>query len=239
METGISLGWRCEAASLGVNLNLRQTMENGYLTCPFDLCVTNYIGICKCIEDDFKYFCDPKYIILKKAPKMEQHIKGSNDNEYFIFNTYYNFAFNHESPGHGNLYINEKWTGGINHYVSNNYEKFIERYQRRIDNFRNYLKSGNKINFLILYYNGVPNKLDEVISKKYPELNFTIYCWTKFTPFIISQMINSSIEGVCNFEIEYLRYMNIDRDTFPDEYDRFYTTNIPLINNNNKIVIIS
>ena len=115
-SVGISLGWRCEATYLGIAFGIRNTKINGYNTCPFDIGVTNYIGVCKCIEDDFKYFLDLKYLELRQEPKMKIHL-GDNQTEdqYWIYNTYYNFAFNHESPGHGNLYINENWPNGVNH----------------------------------------------------------------------------------------------------------------------------
>ena len=107
-KIGISLGWRCEATQIAVRHNIRHTKNEGYKTCPFDIGVTNYIGICKCIEDDFKYFCDLKYLKLIKEPPMKK-ILGDNqtDNQLWIYNTYYNFAFNHESPGHGDLYLSE------------------------------------------------------------------------------------------------------------------------------------
>jgi hypothetical protein len=53
---GISLGWNCYPAMYGVGNNLRGKKENGYKTCPFDECVSNYDGIIKCLNDDFKFF---------------------------------------------------------------------------------------------------------------------------------------------------------------------------------------
>ncbi len=138
---GISLGWRCEAAQAGVSLGLRKTKEYGYKICPFDLMVSNYIGMCKCINDDFKYFCDPNYLELRPALNLIKYLgPNQNDDELWLYNTYYNFVFNHESPFHGNLFLIEKWNGPY-HFVDNNYKKFIERYENRINNFRNYLKN--------------------------------------------------------------------------------------------------
>ena len=68
-------------------------------------------------NDDFKYLCDTNYLTLKTV-----------GTDVLIYNTKYKFIFNHESPGHSNLYITQKWTKGINHYVMNNYEEFINRY---------------------------------------------------------------------------------------------------------------
>lgn len=69
---GISLGWNCSAAQDALTMGLRNTKNNGYNTCPFDMMITNYIGVCQCIEDDFKYFCDPNYLELRPAPDMKK-----------------------------------------------------------------------------------------------------------------------------------------------------------------------
>lgn len=39
---GISLGWNCDAAGYAVKNKLRETKNNGYKTCPFDIMITNY-----------------------------------------------------------------------------------------------------------------------------------------------------------------------------------------------------
>ena len=68
-EEGISLGWNCDSASVGVSTGLRKTKQNGYKTCPFDEMITNYKGIIECIKDDFEFLCDIKYLKLIKIPK--------------------------------------------------------------------------------------------------------------------------------------------------------------------------
>ena len=219
---GISLGWRCEAAQIGVRHNIRTTKKEGYNTCPFDIGVTNYIGICKCIEDDFKYFCDPQYLELRLEPKMKEHFGDSQtDDQFWIYNTYYNFAFNHESPGHGNIYLSENWCNGINHFVDNNFEKFIERYQNRINNFRTYLQSDCTINFLLLRYNDIPYKLEKIISEKYPMLDFNIYVAINFSSEIKQSVLHKTEEAVKKFDISYLEYLNISKDEYPEEYERY------------------
>ena len=61
-------------------------------------------------------FLDDKYLVLKDEPFEMKRILGDNQtqNQKWIYNTYYDFAFNHESPGHGRLWESEKWPGGIN-----------------------------------------------------------------------------------------------------------------------------
>ena len=140
-QIGISLGWNCHSAMWGVNNNIRKHKSEGYNTCPFDVMVTNYKGIVECLNDNFKYFYDENYLELVKEPKLD---------EYSIYNTKYNFCFNHESPGHADLYISENWSGGINHFTNENFKNFKVRYSKRVDNFRSYLSDPNNyITFII------------------------------------------------------------------------------------------
>jgi hypothetical protein len=152
--SAISLGWNCSTTMKGVELGIRDSRKNGYLTCPFDLANTNYLGILFCLKEDFMYFCDPNYIILKEFPITDKYYPG----EKLIYNTRYNFIFNHESPGHANLYISENWEHGINHFIENNFQRFIERYSRRISNFRKYITSQKEVVFMITY----PNSIEEL-----------------------------------------------------------------------------
>lgn len=69
MKVGISLGWTCYSAQYATENNIRKFKKDGYKTCPFDKMISNYKGLCQCIQDDFKYFCDPNYLILKKYPR--------------------------------------------------------------------------------------------------------------------------------------------------------------------------
>lgn len=143
--TAISLGWNCYSASRGVDLGYRNKKSMGYKTCPFDEMNTNYDGLVLCLRENFQYFCDPNYLKLQQFPSTCKYYS----NETLIVNTRYGFIFNHESPGHANLFQTQAWSGGINHYVDNNYEKFIERYERRIRNFYDYVRSGEVVIFLI------------------------------------------------------------------------------------------
>ena len=162
LKTPISLGFLCDSRS-HISNHYKLCKDNGYLTCPFDLMTSNYKGVIDCINDDFKDFFD---VELKK-------IYGTD--EFWIYNKKYKFLFNHESPGHAELYIRENWQHGINHFIENNYENFILRYQTRINNFRNYLNSGNHIIFVIHRFNNNIDDLSEltvVIHAKYPNLSF-------------------------------------------------------------------
>ena len=175
-NVSISLGWNCEAAINAVKSGNRKTKAQGYNTCPFDIAVSNYEGIINCLKDDFKFFCDTNY--LKLLPAQFDIPPGIFKNEKLIYNTRYNFIFNHESPdhgeGHGSLYKKEKWPGGRNHYVANNYNEFIIRYSNRINNFREYLNNKNYITFYIVKLDNDVSELKKVIEEKYPNLKFDI-----------------------------------------------------------------
>lgn len=235
---GISLGWNCSAAQDALTMGLRNTKNNGYNTCPFDMMITNYVGVCECIEDDFKYFCDPNYLELRPAPDMKNHIPNQKNGEMWVYNTYYNFVFNHESPYHGNLYLNEMWSSP-NHFVENNFEKFIERYTNRINNFRNYLNTCDFIDFVLVRYNSIPVILSEILKRKYPDLKFKIHCVCDYTQNNIGHLYDTSKCGAINYEIHYLNYMNITEETNQNELTRLKSDfNVKLGEINENIVMI-
>ena len=175
MSESVSLGWNCQSAMTGVSLGIRTTKLNGYQTCPFDEMITNYRGIINCISDNFAYLCDTSYIQLIRIPKESKWLNTNGNGDLIVYNSKYNFLFNHESPGHAGLYITQKWKNGIEHYIQNNYEDFISRYTRRITNFINLLNSGKHIHFILHRPNTQLSDICElvnIITIKYPNLKF-------------------------------------------------------------------
>jgi hypothetical protein len=174
-EEGISLGWNCDSAIIGVSTGLRKTKQDGYKTCPFDEMITNYKGVIDCINDNFEYLCDKKYVELIKIPKESKWLNTNGDGDIMIYHKKYKFIFNHESPGHANLFDSQKWTKGINHYIINEYEEFINRYKRRIANIKELLNSGKNITFILtrpITDTCHISELSDVIRHKYPFLTF-------------------------------------------------------------------
>jgi hypothetical protein len=168
---GISLGWNCGAAKNGVGLGIRKRKKDGYKTCPFDIMNTNIPGIIKCLKEDFKHFTDTDYLKLINIPTTEKYHAGDT----LIINTRYGFLFNHESPGHANLYQVENWEGGKEHFIRDNFKEFKKRYDARIQNFRDYIMSNDHIIFLVNHpYQDFAN-LGECIRNVYPSLSFTFY----------------------------------------------------------------
>lgn len=175
MSQSISLGWNCHSAMYGVSSGIRGSKINGYKTCPFDEMITNYRGIINCIMDDFEYLADTNYLELIKIPRESKMLNTNGDGDIIIYNTKYNFMFNHESPGHANLHIIQNWSKGIDHYIMNNYEEFRNRYNRRIKNIKELLTSGKKITFILTRpKTNLDNiyELSNVISNKYKFLQF-------------------------------------------------------------------
>jgi hypothetical protein len=137
--------------------------------------ITNYEGIINCFEDDFRYLCDSEYLELIKIPNESKWLNTNGDGDIVIYNKKYNFIFNHESPGHANLYITQNWLKGINHYIEDNYKEFINRYNKRIQNIKELLNSNNNITFILSKpHNNDTSKLENIIKDKYPQLNFQI-----------------------------------------------------------------
>ena len=136
--------------------------------------ITNYEGLIDCINDDFKYFCDTNYLkVITITDKFDYLNLPLNST--MIVNTKYNFLFNHESSDHNNLWKTEGWEKGQFHFEMDNFHEFIKRYERRIQNFKNYLNSGYEISFIISKINNTLEtniKLNDTIKQKYPNLNY-------------------------------------------------------------------
>jgi len=180
----ISLGFSCESAIKSINLGIRTTKDKGYLTCPFDLCLTNYAGIILCIQENFKHFCDTSYLSVIPASFSAGTIIKS---ERLIYNTRYNFIFNHESPDHVSIWSKEAWSGGKTHFIDNNFAFFIKRYKQRVSNFLRYLQTG-EITFII--GNNEPNldELNKIIQIMYPKLVFN---FLHYRPFLSTELYDA------------------------------------------------
>ena len=175
---GISLGWNCASAVWGVNNHIRKSKNEGYTTCPFDEMMSNYRGMIQCIEDDFQYFTDTQYLELFPVADGLDYVDYNDYCNEIIINTKYNFVFNHESPGHPFLPTTQNWKNGKYHYSDNEFKYFIERYQRRILNFRRYLQDpNNTITFILSRYKTTDADIADlhaVLKRKYPTLEYKI-----------------------------------------------------------------
>lgn len=177
---GISLGWNCSSAVWAVNNGIRTTKNQGYNTCPFDEMMSNYRGIIECISTDFADFTNSDYLEVNIVPPGLPYVNYSDYCNEIILNTKYNFAFNHESPGHPFLPSTQNWGNNSDkyHYTKDYFHFFKERYNRRIANFLNYLRDpNNKIIFVLSRYNTTLNDVQDlrnVLTVKYPLLSYEI-----------------------------------------------------------------
>lgn len=156
--TPISLGWNCNPACIRANkYNFKK--GNGYLSCPFDLGVTPFNGLCDCILDNFDR---TKFFNLR--------IEYDPINKQDCILNEYDMWFNHESEKLNN---NEKIEWYPGKWSENNFQLFKERYDRRIENFTNYI---SKNNILFIIENPIDDisKIIDIIKNKYPQLNFKI-----------------------------------------------------------------
>jgi hypothetical protein len=190
----VSLGWNAEAAKMCRERYIGEhDQEHEYLVGPFDDCYTNYEGICLCIKENFKFFFDVSYLTIIKSPFSSGNILQG---ERLIYNTRYNFVFPFESP--------DRETVG-EYFIENNFEKFKERYLKRIDNFRDKLCNGAKITFCIGRFDHNTTELDAIIRKKYPELDFVI---NHFTP-SSSIMLFDELHTIMKYRIPYKEVMEM------------------------------
>lgn len=165
MKTAISLGCSCFPAMYGVHTKLRERKSNGYKTCPFDLMLTNIEGVIDCIKTDFKYLLDSKYLICRPP----------SSREYFPINTKYDFRFNHEGFDNFCGPRSKQWPPEYR-------QKFLDRYNPRVDNFRYYCNNAEHITFLTQEQpktNAFKNKkpalmIEQAIQEAYPKLNFDV-----------------------------------------------------------------
>jgi hypothetical protein len=167
---GISLGFNCTAAVYGVQHGLRNTREHGQKTCPFDECITEYEGMLACLSSDFEGFTDPDNLELREGPS-----PPGTRGETLIYHKKYHIVFNHESPGHGNLYKTQAWPGGRTHFVDDGFARFRERYDARIASFRAYVSApGARVRFLVAKETPDVSALHAVLRTSYPALAYEV-----------------------------------------------------------------
>jgi hypothetical protein len=126
----ISLGYNC-GPRIYMKTDLHINMATGYLTCPFDLCITKFDALYNCIETDFKYFFDELKLIPGGNADGDRSLCGPGG---MNITNYYNIIFNHEGSTHSHLFKTE--TNNDLFYIQNDYEEFKKRYTARITNFK-------------------------------------------------------------------------------------------------------
>ena len=159
----ISLGYNCSPRKYIYNeLNIKK--EDGYKTCPFDLCITSYDALYRCLETNFEYFFDNLHLIPGMNADGDRSNCGPGGQN--ISNAY-GMIFNHEGSTHSHNF--KESPNDDDFYIRNNFEKFKRRYQNRINNFFLYMKEFHHIVFI---HHNPENKstiqLLKLLKTKYP-----------------------------------------------------------------------
>jgi tetratricopeptide (TPR) repeat protein len=150
----ISLGFDCLPRTVATRWGIKPSRLQGEKSCPFDLAFHSFSNICNLLKNNFQDYLDSQY--LKTIPC------DLYPEKLIVFNTKYFCRFNHE--------YSDNWH-------ENNFSKFRERYQQRIDNFYNYLHSNPILFILNLPCDRtafIPTELIDIISQKFPDLYFKI-----------------------------------------------------------------
>jgi tetratricopeptide (TPR) repeat protein len=150
----ISLGFDCLPRTIATRWGIKPSRSQGELSCPFDLAFHSYSNICNLLNNDFDDYLNPQYLDLV--------IDENNPCETMVRNTKYFCKFVHEN-------------GTI--WQENEFQRFRNRYEHRVNNFYSYLKQ-NPILFIlnlnINSYDVYPQELADIIARKFPNLYFKI-----------------------------------------------------------------
>jgi hypothetical protein len=130
----VSIGTNCAPRGY-IKHNLNLSKQNGYLSCPFDLCVSPSIGIIKAIDTDFISFFELFVIDGENADGDRSRAGPGMRN---ITNSY-GIVFNHEGATHSHLFAAGKDDDDF--YIRDDFAQFRARYAARIENFRAAMRS--------------------------------------------------------------------------------------------------
>lgn len=138
----ISIGYNCDPRMyLRWEHNLQKS--NGYLSCPFDLCVTSYEAFRKCIDTNFEHFFDDLRLIPGPNATGDRSLCGKGEQN--ITNAY-GMVFNHEGSTHSHQFKEGK--NDDEFFIRDNFKEFRLRYSMRIQNYLDYINTYNEITFV-------------------------------------------------------------------------------------------
>lgn len=169
----ISIGYNCDPRMyLRWEHNLQKS--NGYLSCPFDLCVTSYEAFRNCIDTDFEDFFKDLRLIPGPNATGDRSLCGKGGQN--ITNAY-GMVFNHEGSTHSHQFKEAK--NDDEFFIRDDFKEFRLRYSKRIENYLHYIKTNNEITFV---YNPDPalqtkeNELREYLTQKYKDKVVKLKC---------------------------------------------------------------
>ena len=170
MKVYISCGWECTPRAYIKTIGFSK--ESGYLSCPFDLCITTWDAFKKCLETDFEFFYDNLH--LEDLKDIGNYPLPGNSNTYDIFNVY-GMRFNHESPSHCHMFRDGQ--NDTEFYIRNDFLELKKRYNARISNFRKYMTTSDEVCLVFSYNPGDKiEELLEMLRKRYPDTLLSVLC---------------------------------------------------------------
>jgi hypothetical protein len=182
----VTFGQDCVSASALRNLDLRK------VALPFDWIISNIDALEQCFKDDFAYF--------HKELKL-------NDTKTKMIDKY-GFIFPHDYPLNDEVYDNMDIGEGLfgeesGKIITNNWTKHydivLEKYNRRIERFRNIMNDTTPIIALCNYNTNDVLKLQRIIMKYYNKDNI-YFINSHFGIFKNNKImnINTEINGIYN-----------------------------------------
>ena len=159
----ISLGNDCFVRSFMTKTGAMKTKADGQMSCPFDLMQINNINdLYKIISSDFSFFFTDLQVCDGMPCSKSMNFVHEVTN-HCIFNEVVADANNHNTGGNSL------------DFITNDFELLKERYSQRIKNYFNKLQDDN---ILFIYHSEqgqqYPWQLLDVLSNKYPKLNFKL-----------------------------------------------------------------
>jgi len=159
----ISLGYNCDPR-IYMKRQLDISKDKGYMSCPFDLCISNFNGVYQLLENDFHHFFDNLQLIYGENASGDRTLCGNGNMN--IMNSSF-IVFNHEGSTHSHLFTKGK--NDDEFYTRNDFDEFKKRYKHRIDNFYKNIESSESITFITNGYTLKQNdKLLELLKNKFP-----------------------------------------------------------------------
>ncbi len=168
----VSIGWNCKPR-IYMNMVLGLSKSSGYNSGPFDLCITRYESLSKCISTNFVNFFDD--LRLVPGTNAEGDRTGCGPGGMNITNAY-GIIFNHEGSTHSHIFAEGK--NDDEFYIRNNFQKFRERYIKRINNFINYINSSTEVVLIFSRHPGDIHTDQDILNlfnNTYPGKNFILY----------------------------------------------------------------
>ena len=190
--TVVPMGCNCFPRVSAVALGLKPRKNQGELSYPFDLGIWPIPMVRFLIENDFEGMTDPANLFVRPDPFGQPILCDKR---------FPSCSYNHEMPPATDI-----------DFVGDNYARFVERYNRRIQNFRTTLAAKKRVLLYMTATNLLPPPYNPFAYEDFHAIVQTLktrYPNTQFRLLVVIERLQFSIPDSWNNEI--------------------YTINIPVI----------